>query len=208
MSVRASSTDHIYYEATLIPEDRVVLWPLRHRENLRDPEYPVINDRYREDWVGLSVVWLGAMATGLVEVSLNEVAASIKERIAIFGTKMVDKPTIHTNLGRARALVNAATDTVYAAMIETDTRITENVFPKEGDYFRQTSSGMQAVLLCEEAMKLILRVSGGNGLREGTDFERRYRDFQAFPLHINGHTDRITEQLGRISLGLESQNVF
>ena len=148
------------------------------------------------------------MATGLVEVSLNEVAASIKERIAIFGTKMVDKPTIHTNLGRARALLNAATDTVYAAMIETDTRITQNIFPVEGDYFRQTSSGMQAVLLCEEAMKLILRVSGGNGLREGTDFERRYRDFQAFPLHINGHADRITEQLGRISLGLESENVF
>ena len=88
----------------------------------------MINDRYREDWVGLSVVWLGAMATGLVEVSLNEVAASIKERIAIFGTKMVDKPTIHTNLGRARALLNAATDTVYAAMIETDTRITQNIF--------------------------------------------------------------------------------
>ena len=208
MSVRASSTDHIYYDATVIPEERVVPWPLRHRENLRDPEYHVINDRYREDWVGLSVVWLGAMATGLVEVSLNEVAASIKDRIAIFGTKMVDKPTIHTNLGRARALLNAATDTVYAAMIETDTRITQNIFPVEGDYFRQTSSGMQAVLLCEEAMKLILRVSGGNGLREGTDFERRYRDFQAFPLHINGHADRITEQLGRISLGLESENVF
>ncbi len=183
-------------------------WPLRHRENLRDPKYSVINDRYREDWVGLSVVWLGARATGLVEVSLNEVAASIKERIAIFGTKMVDKPTIHNNLGRARALLNAATDTVYAAMMETDARIKRKVLPVEGDYFRQTSSGMQAIVLCEEAVKLILRVLGGNGLREGTDFERRYRDFQAFPLHINGHTDRITEQLGRIALGFESQNVF
>ncbi len=57
-------------------------------------------------------------------------------------------------------------------------------------------------------MRLLLRVLGGNGLREGTDFERRYRDFQAMPLHINGHVDRITEQLGRISLGLESQNPF
>jgi len=34
------------------------------------------------------------------------------------------------------------------------------------------------------------------------------RDFQAMPLHINGHVDRITEQLGRISLGLDSQNPF
>ena len=93
-------------------------------------------------------------------------------------------------------------------MVETDARIDKNILPLEGDYFRQTSSGMQAIVLCEEAMKLILRVLGGNGLREGTDFERRYRDFQAFPLHINGHADRINEQLGRIALGLGSQNVF
>jgi hypothetical protein len=67
---------------------------------------------------------------------------------------------------------------------------------------------MQAILLCDEVMKLILRVLGGNSLREGTDFERRYRDFQAMPLHINGHVDRLTEQLGRICLGLETTNPF
>jgi alkylation response protein AidB-like acyl-CoA dehydrogenase len=121
---------------------------------------------------------------------------------------MVDRPTIHVNLGRARALIEAATDTVYAAMTETDARIAAEAMPTEGDYFRQTSAGMQAVHLCDEAMKLTLRVLGGNGLREGTTFERRYRDFQAMPLHINGHIDRITEQLGRIQLGLDPQNPF
>jgi hypothetical protein len=93
-------------------------------------------------------------------------------------------------------------------MVETDARITAQITPTEGDYFRQTSAGMQAILLCDEAIQLILRVLGGNGLREGTNFERRFRDFQAMPLHINGHVDRLTEQLGRISLGLESQNPF
>jgi alkylation response protein AidB-like acyl-CoA dehydrogenase len=122
------------------------------------------------------------------------------------GTKMIDRPTIHVNLGRAKALIDAATDTVYAAMSETDARIAAEVIPTEGDYFRQTSAGMQAVQLCDEAMTLVLRVLGGNGLREGSPFERRYRDFQAMPLHILGHIDRITEQLGRIQLGLESQN--
>jgi hypothetical protein len=52
---------------------------------------------------------------------------------------------------------------------------------------------MQALLLCDDAMRLILRVLGGNGLREGGSFERRYRDFQAMPLHINAHRDRIGE---------------
>jgi len=207
-AVRASATDHVYYDGIEVPRARVVAMPPRYRALLRQREYPVINHRYREDWVALSVVWLGAMATGVAEASLNDTAKNIRGRIAIVGTKMAEKPTIHVNLGRARALINAATDTVYAAMAETDARIAARIAPTEGDYFRQTSAGMQAVLLCDEAMKLILRVLGGNGLREGTDFERRYRDFQAMPLHINGHVDRITEQLGRIALGLDSENPF
>ena len=207
-ALRASATDHVYYEGVEVPRERVVPMLPKYRALFRQLDYPVIHDRYREDWVAISVMWLGAMATGVAEASLDDTAHNIRERIAILGTKMIDKATIHVNLGRARALINAATDTVYAAMAETDARIAGAVVPTEGDYFRQTAAGMQAVLLCEEAMKLILRVLGGNGLREGTDFERRYRDFQAMPLHINGHIDRITEQLGRISLGLDSQNPF
>lgn len=206
MSVRASATDHIRYEDVRVAADRVVPFPAPTRIAFRDPATPVVHPRYREDWVALSVLWLGAMACGVAETSLEETAGSIRERIAIFGTKMVERPTIHVNLGRARALVSAAIDTVYAACAETDARISGNTLPLEADYLRQCAAGMQAVLLCEEAMKLILRVLGGNGLREGTDFERRYRDFQAMPLHINGHIDRITEQVGRHALGLETLN--
>lgn len=207
-AMRASATDHVHYEGVDLPQARVVPLPAKYRALFRRHDYPVINHRYREDWVAISVMWLGAMATGVAEASLDDTAKNIRDRIAIMGTRMVERPTIHVNLGRARALVNAATDTVYAAMAETDARIAAHAVPTEGDYFRQTSAGMQAVLLCDEAMKLILRVLGGNGLREGAEFERRYRDFQAMPLHINGHVDRITEQLGRISLGLDSENPF
>jgi alkylation response protein AidB-like acyl-CoA dehydrogenase len=207
-ALRASATDHIHYDGVEVPTARVVPWPPKYRELFRKPEYPVVNERYREDWVALSVVWLGAMATGVAEAALTDTSNSIRDRIAIFGTRMIEKPTIHVNLGRARALVNAATDTVYAAMAETDARIAARALPTEGDYFRQTLAGMQAVHLCDEAMRLVLRVLGGNGLREGTEFERRYRDFQAMPLHINGHVDRLTEQAGRIALGLDSQNPF
>jgi len=208
MSLRASATDHLYYDQVAVPSERVVPWMPMYRALFRNPDYAVIHPRYREDWVALSVLWLGAMATGVADICFEETADGIRERVAIFGTKMADRPTVHVNLGRARALINAATDTVYAAMAETDARIQAKVIPTEGDYFRQTSAGMQAVLLCDEAMNLVLRVLGGNGLREGTDFERRYRDFRAMPLHINGHVDRITEQLGRVSLGLETQNPF
>ncbi len=207
-AVRASATDHVHYDGVEVPRERVVPWRPKHRAHLRDPNCPVINHRYREDWVAVSVMWLGAMATGIAQASFDDVSQDIRDRIAIFGTKMIDRPTIHINLGRAQTLINAATDTVYAAMGKTDARIAAKIMPTEGDYFRQTLAGTHAILLCDDAMKLLLRVLGGNGLREGTDFERRFRDFQAMPLHINGHVDRLTEQLGRISLGLESQNPF
>ena len=122
-ALRASATDHVYYEGVDVPRERVVPAPAKYRELYRMPDYPMINHRYREDWVALSVMWLGAMATGVAEASIKDTAQSIRDRIAIFGTKMVEKPTIHVNLGRARAFINAATDTVYAAMAETDARI-------------------------------------------------------------------------------------
>ena len=57
-------------------------------------------------------------------------------------------------------------------------------------------------------MQLILRVLGGNGLRESTSFERRFRDYQAMPLHINAHPDRVAEAYGRHLLGLPTENAF
>ena len=208
MSVRASSTDHVYFDGPEVPISRVVPIPFKDREMYRTPDHPVINPRYREDWVALSAMWLGAMASGLAEASFKEMAEGIKDRIAVFGTKMAERQTIHVNLGRARSLINAATDTAYNVLRETDERIAAKTPPTEQDYFRQTAGGMQAILLCDEAMKLIQRILGGNGLREGTNFERHFRDFQAMPLHIIPHVDRITEQYGRLELGLETTNTF
>lgn len=208
MSLRASATDHVHYEGVSIPAERRVPFRLRYREAFRDPGHPMIHHRYREDWVALSDLWLGAMAVGVTQAALDECCEGIQQRIAIMGTKMVERPTIHVNLGHAGALVAAARDTVFAALSETDQRITAEVIPTESDYLRQVSASMQALLLCDDAMRLILRVLGGNGLREGGTFERRYRDFQAMPLHINAHRDRVTEQLGRNMLGLPTENPF
>jgi 4-hydroxyphenylacetate 3-monooxygenase len=208
MSLRASATDHVYYEGVVQPAHLRVPFPFRYREIFREGGRPMIHHRYREDWVALSDLWLGAMAVGVAEASLKACAEGIQGRVAIMGTKMVERPTIHVNLGFARAAVNAARDTVYAALGETDQRIDAAQTPTEADYLRQLAASMQAISLCDDAMRLILRVLGGNGLREGTDFERRYRDFQAMPLHINAHKDRVAEQVGRNLLGLPTENAF
>jgi alkylation response protein AidB-like acyl-CoA dehydrogenase len=74
--------------------------------------------------------------------------------------------------------------------------------PSEGDELQQAAGAAFALDACNQAMQHLLKVAGGNGLRQQHPFERRYRDFQAMPLHINAHEDRVTERLGRHLLGL------
>ncbi len=208
MSLRASATDTVGYDDARIPAARRVEFPFMYRVPFRDPERPMIAHRYREDWVGLSDMWLGCIAVGVTQAALDEVTAGIKDRVAIMGVKVAERPTVHVNLGQAQARINSARDTVYAALAETDGRIDVEKIPDETDYLRQLSTSMNALQQCEDAMRLLLRVMGGNGLREGPAFERRFRDLQAMPLHINAHQDRVSEQLGRHLLGLPTDNPF
>ena len=208
MSLRASATDTVLYEGARVPASRRVEFPFMYRVPFRDPGRPMIAHRYREDWVGLSDMWLGAIAVGLTQAALDDVTEGIKGRVAIMGVKVAERPTVHVNLGQAQARINAARDTIFAALAETDVRIDIQKIPDETDYLRQLSASMNALQQCEDAMRLLLRVMGGNGLREGPAFERRFRDLQAMPLHINAHQDRVSEQLGRHLLGLPTENPF
>ena len=208
MSLRASSTDDVYYEGVRVPATQVAPFPMMYRVHFRDPAVAVIAPRYREDWVGVSDLWLGAMAASLCQAALSEICAGIRDRVAIMGVKVAERPLVQVNLGHAQGLITAAADTVRAALCATDERMKSNTTPTEADYLGQMSASMQALQMCDDAMRLMLRVQGGNGLREGTTFERRYRDFQAMPLHINAHRDRVSEQVGRALLGLDTTNPF
>ena len=185
-----------------MPLDRCVPWYGANRaESLRS--VPVIHHRYREDWVGISDLWLGWMAAGLVRRAIQEIAESTRERRVIMGGKMVEKPTAQINIGRATSLLSSARAAEEYARHENDQRIESNTVPTEADYLRQMSIISMSVEQLAEAMQLLERTQGGNGLREGGTFERRYRDFRAMPLHINVHQDRVTHQIGRFVLDIE-----
>ena len=101
-ALRASSTDHIVYDGVELPGDRWAPWWGADRAvQLRDPAEAVISPRYREDWVGLSDLWLAAMAVGVVGAALEETVEEVDGRRAIMGRSMRDLPGVHFNLGRA-----------------------------------------------------------------------------------------------------------
>ncbi len=199
-SMRASATDDVHYAGTLAAAETTVQWFGANRaEELRD--IPVVAHRYREDWVGLSDVWLVWMGVGVVGAALAEACEQLGSRRAIMGKAMATRPTVQVNLGRAAALVSAAAATASRACQEIDERIQAGSTPTEADYLRQMALSTAALDQLAEAMALLQRTQGGNGLRESGAFERRHRDFQAMPLHINAHVDRVTHQLGRHVLG-------
>jgi alkylation response protein AidB-like acyl-CoA dehydrogenase len=208
MSLRASATDHINYKGVAVPATLLRPFPVDFRYTFRDPAFAVIAPRYREDWVALSVLWLGAQAVGLASAALDETCAGLSGRVAIFGVKVAERPAVQLHVGQAAAAISAARAAVSAGCAETDARIEAGRTPTEADYLRQLSYPMVALRLCDEAMRLLLRVQGGNGLREGESFERRYRDFQAMPLHINAHPDRVAELVGKFLLGLTNDAPF
>lgn len=200
--LRASATDDVHYRGVRVPLERCVAWHGANRaESLRTVD--VVDHRYREDWVGLSDLWLGWMAVGLVREALREAAAEFRHRKAIMGSPMIDRPTVQVNVGHALALVGSARAAVAEACREVDARIAGQAVPDSADYYRQQAVISMALVQLGEAMGLLARTYGGNGLRESASFERRMRDFAAMPLHINAHRDRITHQLGRLALGIE-----
>jgi hypothetical protein len=80
--------------------------------------------------------------------------------------------------------------------------------PTEEDYVRQLALSAQALAMSRRAMDEVLIVLGGNGLREGGSFERRYRDVTAMPLHINAHPDRVYDKVGRALIGVPPATRF
>ena len=168
----------------------------------------MINPRYREDFIGVSSLWLAAQAVGVAQAALDEASHGIRDRIAILGVPMAHRPTVQVNLGHAASLISTARASVRECCQQTDLRTETQTMPTESDYLEQVTRAMQALRLCDDAMRLLLRVLGGNGLRETASFERRYRDLQAMPLHMNVHPDRVTEQLGRHLLGMKTNNFY
>jgi alkylation response protein AidB-like acyl-CoA dehydrogenase len=201
--LRASATDDVVYRAVCLPAGRTVPWFGANRAaKLREPGFAVISPRYREDWVGLSDVWLAAMGTGVVGAALEDVTAEVGGRRAIMGRPMTDLAGVHFNLGRAAKELAGARAAVAHACAEVDGRIMAAAAPTEADELRLAAVSAFALEACERAMHHLLKVVGGNGLREHHPFERRYRDFQLMPVHINAHEDRVTERFGRFLLGL------
>ena len=109
IALRASATDTVHHDGTRVPLARCVPWYAANRTDLlRRPEHPVVHPRYREDWVGVSDLWLAAQATGAARAALDDAATGVIGRRAIMGAAMVEMPMVPMRLGEASSMLAAA----------------------------------------------------------------------------------------------------
>ena len=121
MALRASATDTVHHDGTRVPLARCVPWYAANRTDLlRRPDHAVVHPRYREDWVGVSDLWLAAQATGAARAALDEAAAGVVGRRAIMGAAMVEMPMVSMRLGEASAMLAAAEAAVSVGCAEVD----------------------------------------------------------------------------------------
>jgi alkylation response protein AidB-like acyl-CoA dehydrogenase len=121
------------------------------------------------------------------------------------GGTMANMPNVQANLGSATALLGTARAAVERVAADVDDRLAAGRIATEADYQQQGAVAATTLTLCQQAMELLLRTLGGNGLREGGTFERRWRDASAMGVHINAHPDRVALRLGQFLLGVEGQ---
>ena len=96
MSLRASATDHIDYKNTVLPASRIRQFLFDFRVQFRDANHRMVAHRYREDWVALSDLWLGAQAVGLTAAALDQACHELKGRVAIFGVRVAERPAVQS----------------------------------------------------------------------------------------------------------------
>ena len=204
-AVRASATDDVILESVRTPAALARPFFVDYAAQARAAEWPSIDERYREDWAGLSSLWLAAQATGAGIAALGDAAEQATRRRAIFGVPMAQRPNVQTHLGEAAGLLAAARATWMAGAAETDARIARCEPPEETDQVRHFALASASLRQTGQAFQLLLRVLGGNGLRESGTFERRWRDYQAMSVHIISHPDRVDEMTGKWLLGVARQ---
>lgn len=103
MSLRASATDHIDYTDVAVPWSLVRPFRTDFRYQFRDPATPVVAHRHREDWVALSVLWLAAQTVGVAIAALQDACDGLRERVAIFGVKVAERPAVQLHIGQPGA---------------------------------------------------------------------------------------------------------
>lgn len=144
----------------------------------------------------------GPMA-GLARAMLGQVVAKISSR-AIYTTVYADAseaPTVHTQLGEAASMVDAAEMFAERLSSDADRFAREGTSPGPLDRARARMDNAMVAQCVARAMELLINVNGASSFADSNPIQRMQRDFDIMRRHASVAIELSKEHYGRRLLG-------
>lgn len=204
LGMRGTGSHDLIAEELFVPEHRMVRLP-----DVLDGTTPGAalseNPLYARPMLPVALTEVTSVIVGAYTGAADEFVRLTKNRLATYtGAKMAQKVPAQMRIGRglSRAqILNAALDDFIAIVANPDLTAVRNLDLRGA---LKTRAAMLADM-SRDGINDLVRGSGADSLRDGTDMQRYFRDINIVSLHAFFDVDTATETYGRMQLGLEPQ---
>lgn len=203
--MRGTGSQDIQFTNVVVPEEMVHVYEKRAASvnpgTQLYPDFPFLRLPYHQVvWAAHAAYVLGG-AEHALEIFHDEVAPRKRRP---WGTgKAIDSPITHTTYGEAAHKIRTA-----SLILEAEVREVVDAYAEEDgelSYEQRAYLNMDAVAaihLCQEAVQILARMSGGSMHRVGNAMDRIQRDIEVLMNHSSGDWAFHSEYAGRVLLGL------
>ena len=206
--LRATGSNDAAVDGLFVPEYRTI-----DAQDTRNGAAPgnAVNPGtvYRLPLFAMFFTWVGASVLGIAEAAVEDYVEATRARAAHYsGQRLAELGTIHVKIAEARAAV-ATARRIYLGNCDEATAIAERGALPDGETrARYRAEGAFAARLCGQAVDLITAASGGGGVYDRNPLSRAFRDIHTGIAHITQTWDPNAVTYGRLSLGLETDNLL
>ena len=204
--LRGTGSHHITVDDMFVPDHRRL-----RAEDTRHGASPgnAVNTGavYRLPLFSMFYTWVGGAVLGIAEAAVEDYVTATRSRLANYsGQRVADYGTVQVNLAEAMSSVEAARRLYLQNCDDAMAIAKAGDLPTQEQRVRYRAEGAFAANLCCRAVDLVFTASGGGGLYDDNSLSRAFRDIHAGRAHITQNWEPNATTLGRVALGLESDN--
>ena len=160
-------------------------------------------------WPWICIMGETTVSAGIAAAAVDEAVELCRSKTAAYNAvPQREQQLPQFQLGKARARVEAARDTLHAAASEAYAEVerTGELLSREAKIRLQLAACFAAET-CAEAVRLVNDAVGASAFREDKPFERHFRDVHTLLQHSSKSSARYASA-GRLMLGLENDWVW
>ncbi len=179
------------------------LWVPAERAITSAQHSPFADDPiYRFPSYGLLAVSTGAIAVGMAQASLDEIAHVARSKTPNGSRRtLATRPLVHFQFAEAQTKLRAARALLYTTIDDVTAR-TEGQAPTVEDRVAVRTANCHAVHTSTEVIDQAFSIAGGTSVFESSPLQRHRRDVHVAGQHMMT-ADSVMELAGRVMLGMD-----